>query len=453
MMIVRHSYISVQTKRKAFGVSLKAARGLAIGTALAHIKYIQHRPGRDRDEGGREVFSGRDDDADVTQFKKLIREYDGNGAVVHKITLSPEVTPEDPKAYTREVMRNLGSDKGRDLNWIAVSHKNTDHPHIHVVVFGRDEHGQTIRLGKRDYDRMKEAGDRYIDRNHPFEFREAERRRKEKQRERSDERRKQFERDRQERIRNGEELPWLHKKIVREQLEPYERWKQEHDKDLLREPNDKNRNYDNAPHTTPDKDKGKEYFEHNGKRYSKEDSYEELSGLLRDVRETKDKEQRLPKEDYQKLTKWVEAKDRQKFAGEPAKQLEIAKRQHSQFEKNRNSPSANRYVSPLQQELMKNPIMGLFLTEAAIASELVRMIPLTDQRDRLKENREELESAKRDREQKQHKRDRAEDRERDEQAIQNMEQAIDENKRTREEIRKEKEKSKEKRDRDLDFTR
>lgn len=453
MMIVRHSYISVQTKRKAFGVSLKAARGLAIGTALAHIKYIQHRPGRDLEKGGREVFSSLDDEADIAEFRKMIREYDGNGAVVHKITLSPEVSPEDPKAYTREVMHNLGSDKGRDLNWIAVSHGNTDHPHIHVVVFGRDEHGQTVRLSKRDYDRMKETGDRFIERNHTFEFREAERRRQERQRDRSEERSKQLERERQERIRNGEELPWLHKKIVREQLEPYEKWKQEHDKDLVREPNDKNRNHDKAPHTTPDNDKTKESFQHNGKRYSKDDSYEELSGLLRNVRQAKDKEQRLPKESYQKLTNWVEAKDRQKFAGEPAKQLEIAKRQHAQFEKNRNSPSANRYVSPLQQELMKNPIMGLFLTEAAIAAELVRMIPLTDQRDRLKENREELESAKRDREQQQRKRSRVEDKERDEEAITNMEQAIDENKRTREDIRKEKEKSKEKRDRDLDFTR
>src|SRR5262249_2701155 len=161
----RHSYISVQTKRKQFGVTLKAARGLAIGAALAHIKYIQHRPGRDLEPGGREVFSAMDDEADVAEFRKIIREYEGNGAVVHKITLSPEVSPEDPKTYTREVMHNLGTDKGRDFNWIAVRHDNTDHPHIHVVVLSRDLSGQPVQITKRDYERIKETGDAYIERN------------------------------------------------------------------------------------------------------------------------------------------------------------------------------------------------------------------------------------------------------------------------------------------------
>jgi len=42
-------------------------------------------------------------------------------------------------------------------------------------------------------------------------------------------------------------------------------------------------------------------------------------------------------------------------------------------------------------------VFGLFMTEAAIASEIVRMIPLDDRnRDYLKENRDALESAKRD---------------------------------------------------------
>lgn len=452
MMIVRHSYISVRSKQRALGVTLKAARGLAIGTAIAHIKYIQHRPGRDLDSGGREVFSESDDQADVSEFRRQLRDYRGNGTVVHKLTLSPEVSPEDPRAFTREVMQDLSSEKGRDLNWIAVAHGNTEHPHIHVVVFGRDNSGQGVRLGKDDYNRIKESGDRYMVRNHTFEFREAERRRQEKLRERSEERKKQRDLDRQERIRNGEELPWLHKKIVREQLQPYEVWKRDHDRNLIDRESARTVNRE-APQSTPSDEQPKEYIEHDGKRYAKEDSHDELSGLLRKVRETQDKEQKLSKENYQKLTQWVEGKDREKFAGEPQKQLDIAKRQQAQYENNKNTPSVNRYVSPLQQELMRNPIMGLFLTEAAIASELVRMIPLTDQRDRLKENRESLESSKRDLEEQQRKRVRAEDKEHDEEAITNMEKAIDENKNTREDIRKEKQRSRENRDRDLDFTR
>ena len=104
-----------------------------------------------------------------------------------------------------------------------------------------------------------------------------------------------------------------------------------------------------------------------------------------------------------------------------------------------------------REELMRNPIMGLFLTEASIAAEIARMIPLTDQRDRLKENRDDLEDAKRDREAKQRERDNPDHKADDEEIINKLDEAIEENKNTRQDARKDREKQKEKRDRDLDF--
>lgn len=48
-------------------------------------------------------------------------------------------------------------------------------------------------------------------------------------------------------------------------------------------------------------------------------------------------------------------------------------------------------LDPLQEQLMRNPVVGLFMTEAAIASEIVRSIPLDDRnRDYLKELRDEI---------------------------------------------------------------
>jgi hypothetical protein len=426
MMIVRHSYISVKAKQRG-GVSLKAARGLAIGTALGHVKYIQHRPGKDLEQGGRDVFTDTEDSVDAKELRDIVREYEGRGVVIHKLTLSPEVSPNDPKEFTREVMHQLGSEKALDLQYWAVTHDNTDHRHVHVVVLSKDKNGRLVKFDKRDYDLIKEFGDRYLERTQYSDCRIAELARQEKQRERNKERQQQFEKERQERIRNGEELPWMHKKIVREQLEPYQQW----NKDEPRDP--------------------KDFFEYLGERFSKDDGYERLAGLRRHLHENTDKSLRLPKEDYKRLANWIEQKDRARFSGEIDRQLTSAKASQTARDEARNSPAANRYVSPLQQEMMRNPIMGLFLTEAAIAAEIVRMIPLTDQRDRLKENRDDLEDAKRDVEAKQRTRSNPDHKAADEEIIERIDDAIEDNKNTRKDSRKEREIGERKRDRDLDF--
>ncbi|MBX3072278.1 hypothetical protein KF913_00060 [Candidatus Obscuribacterales bacterium] len=406
---------------------MKAARGLAIGTALGHVKYIQHRPGKDLEKGGRDVFTDAEDSVDAKELRDIIREYDGRGVVVHKLTLSPEVSPNDPKEFTREVMKELGSEKGLDLQWWAVTHDNTDNRHVHVVVLPKDKEGRLVRFDKNDYNKLKEFGDRYLERTQYSDCRMAELIRQEKHRQRSTERQQQVEKERQERIRNGEELPWLHKKIVREQLEPYQQW----NKDQPRDPKDS--------------------FEYLGQRFSKEDGYERLAGLRRHLHENTNKSLRLPKEDYKRLASWIEQKDRARFSGEIDRQLASAKASQIARDEARNSPAANRYVSPLQQEMMRNPIMGLFLTEAAIAAELVRWIPLTDQRDRLKENRDDLEDAKRDVEAKQRTRSYPDQKVADEEIIEKIDDAIEDNKNTRKDARKEREIEERKRDRDLDF--
>lgn len=162
MMIVRHSYVSVKAKQRG-GVSLKAARGLAIGTALGHVKYIQHRPGKDLEKDGRDVFTDAEDSVDANELRDIIREYEGRGVVVHKLTLSPEVSPNDPKEFTREVMKELGSEKGLELQWWAVTHDNTDNRHVHVVVLPKDKEGRLVRFDKNDYNKLKEFGDRYLE--------------------------------------------------------------------------------------------------------------------------------------------------------------------------------------------------------------------------------------------------------------------------------------------------
>ena len=528
MIVVRHNYISARDRQSRR--SGKPPKLAAVGRALAHVKYIQHRPGEDRQDGGREMFDDQDDNLDAKALRKAIRENRDSKVVVHKLTLAPEINPEDKKAFTREVMQKLGGEKGLDLRWVGVEHDNTDHHHIHVVVMGKDKNGKDVRFDKKDYDRIKEYGDRYLERVHPFELEKSRTDREERERERIATRNRERQAARQERIREGLELPWMHKMIIREQLEPYDQWKQKQ-KDIERgkiaaedrdqsvkgrtEPEkpyfqdtieaagkewskqntlkelqelnqylwdnqgeriekaeykklvawmkDKEELAARAPRAAKGKDgkavqepnqakdKEKDSFEYQGAKYSKESSYEQLKTLSDKLRNKK--AERLPVDDYQKLRGWMENADRARWSGVLEKQLELSKKQQGREGAEKTMPQ--RVVNPLQEQVMRNPVVGLFMQGASVANELVRWIPLTDQRDRVKEAGDALEEAKRDKHDQYVKPGRdPEAKEKDQEAIDKLDKAIDENKRTQDDQKKKKkQKEQEKPDKDNPFSR
>jgi len=56
-----------------------------------------------------------------------------------KIVLSPEDGDRlQLKEYTREFMSRLQEHMGKELEWIAIDHYNTGHPHVHIVLRGKD---------------------------------------------------------------------------------------------------------------------------------------------------------------------------------------------------------------------------------------------------------------------------------------------------------------------------
>ena len=484
--------------------------------AMAHLKYIQHRPGEDRGPEGREFFDDIDDNLDVKALRKDIRELGNSKVVIHKVTLAPEINPAYMRQFTREVMHQLGRDKGLDLKWMAVEHSNTEHDHVHVVIAGKDKNGKDVRIDKKDYNKIKESGDRHLERWHPLEFARARSERELKEKERKGQRKRELEAQRQERIREGLELPWMHKKIVREQLEPYDKWRKQQlkieraksaamkkervsaavieqpqreemikaagkewskqntlselrelntylwdnydqridkaeykklvtwlkEKERLGEPQlagkdepPKMGTGEREPGAKGKKQKAKEqekqldppkdYFEYKGQKYGKDSPYEKLSGLVERLRDKK--ADRLPIENYQQLRSWTENADRARWAGVVEKQLELAKTRYGVEGAQKHMPNAFRSVSPLQAEMMRNPVVGIFMAGASVANELVRWIPLTDQRDRLKESLDELEAAKLDKHQDYLKADKPEEREQDQEVIDKIDRAIDEN--------------------------
>ncbi|MBI2809369.1 MAG: hypothetical protein HYX67_00865, partial [Candidatus Melainabacteria bacterium] len=140
--------------------------------ALAHVRYLQMRGGDDRDhaigrkrlfiDAKREAIGGEEVNARIRSMKE-------SGVICHRIVLSPGIDGVDMNHYTRSIMSELGSAKGTDFEYYATEHKNTDHDHTHVIVLGLDQYGRQVRLTKNDYKTVREAGDRYLERFHPFD--------------------------------------------------------------------------------------------------------------------------------------------------------------------------------------------------------------------------------------------------------------------------------------------
>ncbi|MCW1985392.1 UNVERIFIED_ORG: type IV secretory pathway VirD2 relaxase [Sphingomonas sp. R1F5B] len=121
--------------------------GKGMKAASAHLAYLQ-RDGTTR-EGERGTLYGRDSDhadgkaylergaGDRHQFRFIVAPEDGEQYA-------------DLKPVTRRLMEQMEKDLGTRLEWVAVDHFNTGHPHTHIVVRGVDDQGNNLVIA-RDY--------------------------------------------------------------------------------------------------------------------------------------------------------------------------------------------------------------------------------------------------------------------------------------------------------------
>ncbi len=109
--------------------------------AQAHLRYIQ-RDGTSRDGERGQLYSSNEDRVDGDSF--LERGQDDRHQF--RFIVSPEDGAElsDLTAYTRDLMSRVEGDLGTKLDWVGVNHYNTGHPHVHVIVRGKDELGQDL---------------------------------------------------------------------------------------------------------------------------------------------------------------------------------------------------------------------------------------------------------------------------------------------------------------------
>jgi type IV secretory pathway VirD2 relaxase len=118
-----------------------------MGPLGAHLGYLR-REGVTKDGQPTRMFNADTDNADVGGFARRAV----NDRHHFRFIISPEdgVELTDLHAYARDLARQMEQDLGTGLEWIAVDHWNTDNPHIHLIVRGKEEGGRDLVI-HREY--------------------------------------------------------------------------------------------------------------------------------------------------------------------------------------------------------------------------------------------------------------------------------------------------------------
>src|ERR1035438_6092855 len=141
-------------------VRVMYSRNEVRGQWSAHGRYVA-RDSAARGDGDR--AGGFDDRADSVAIAIRLDGWQREGDErMWKFIVSPEFGEQiDLKRLTRELMGRIEQGLGGGpLEWIGVTHYNTEHPHVHVALRGVDRDGHALRL-RRDFikRRMREIAE------------------------------------------------------------------------------------------------------------------------------------------------------------------------------------------------------------------------------------------------------------------------------------------------------
>ena len=122
-------------------------KGGGVAAARAHLNYIQRDGVSKENEAGR-LYDATSEDVDGKSF---LDRSEGDRHQFRFIVSPEDATElEDLKPFVRDLMSRMEEDLGTKLDWVAADHFNTEHPHTHIVLRGKDDLGEDLVIA-RDY--------------------------------------------------------------------------------------------------------------------------------------------------------------------------------------------------------------------------------------------------------------------------------------------------------------
>jgi type IV secretory pathway VirD2 relaxase len=125
------------------------AKNATSGQWQAHGRYVARESATHDGDSKAIGFDGNGESIDIAE--RLQHWQKASDERLWKLIVSPEFGDRaDLKRLTRDLLSRMEGDLGTPLQWVAVAHYNTEHPHVHVALRGIDAKGRSLHLS-RDY--------------------------------------------------------------------------------------------------------------------------------------------------------------------------------------------------------------------------------------------------------------------------------------------------------------
>ncbi|MBL6653424.1 MAG: DUF3363 domain-containing protein, partial [Reyranella sp.] len=141
----RDRYAAFRQRRVIVKTRLIKVAGRGTASARAHLRYLQ-RDGVTREGLPGDLYDAIHDRADGDAF--LRRGEDDRHQFRFIVAAEDAIEYSDLKDFTRRLMRQVEQDLGSKLDWVAVDHFNTGHPHTHIVLRGKDDRGRDLVIAR-----------------------------------------------------------------------------------------------------------------------------------------------------------------------------------------------------------------------------------------------------------------------------------------------------------------
>ena len=141
----RDRYAAFRARRVIIKSRIVKLGGKGFAAVPAHMRYVE-RDGTTRDGGRGQLYGA---DTDKADGKAWLEKAQGDRHQFRFI-VSPEdgADYDDLKDLTRRLMARMEEDLGTKLDWVAVDHFNTGHPHTHIIVRGQDDRGKDLIIAR-----------------------------------------------------------------------------------------------------------------------------------------------------------------------------------------------------------------------------------------------------------------------------------------------------------------
>ena len=138
-----------RTYSQRVSVRVTYAKNKNAGQWKAHGTYIARDSATREGTSSRSGFDATRTDVNIAALLDAWQK--AGDERVFKIIVSPEFGERmNLKDQTRKLIKLMENDLGTPLQWVAATHFNTEHPHVHIALRGRDQAGAPLRL-PRDY--------------------------------------------------------------------------------------------------------------------------------------------------------------------------------------------------------------------------------------------------------------------------------------------------------------